>query len=147
MTNAAGDGEGSFAARGCDDPAAASDEVASVADRRRRSDSQVPTTDDHKHGGYHRVDDPGYVQVKRVRRNTSDLALDSTRSLINGHEPAADQRNDLIRQPAHRDALSIDDESMYFGNPVNSWTHTSAVRLCASHYEISADGVARHIQN
>src|SRR5436309_4847695 len=138
MTDAARDGEGSFAARRCDDPATARDEVASVGDR-RRSDDQVRTTDDDEHGGYHRVDNRGYSQVKRIRRNTSDLALDSTRSLINGHEPAPDQRNDLIRQPAHRDALSIDDEPMYFGNPVNGWTHSSAGRVCASHYEIGAD--------
>src|SRR5882672_8538611 len=148
MTDPARDSEGSFAARRCDDPAAARYEVASVADRRRRSDDRVRrTTDDHEHGGYHRVDNRGYSQVKRVRRNASDLALDSTRPLINRHEAAAEQRNGLIREPAHRDALSIDYESMYFGNPVNSWTHTSAVRLCASHYEISADGIARHIQN
>src|SRR6266850_6349338 len=148
MTDPARDSEGSFAACRCDDPAAARYKVASVADRRRRSDDRVRrTTDDHEHGSYHRVDNRGYSQVKRVRRNTSDLALDSTRSLINGHEPAADQRNDLIRQPAHRDALSIDDEPMYFGNPVNGWTHSSAGRVCASHYEIGADSVTRHIQN
>src|SRR5882724_9589100 len=148
MTDAAGDAEGSFAARGCDDPATARDEVASVAERRRRSDERVRRpTDDHEHGGYHGVDNRGYSQVKCIRRDTSDLALGSTRALINGHEPAPDQRNHLIRQPAHRDALSIDDESMYFGNPVNGWTHSSAGRVCASHYEIGADSVTRHIQN
>src|SRR3989442_608450 len=148
MTDPARDTEGSFAACRCDDPAAASYEVASVADRRRRFDERVwRTTDDHEHGGYHRVDNRGYSQVKCVRRNASDLALDSTRPLIDGHEPAPHQRNDLIRQPAHRDGLSIDDEPMYFGNPVNGWTHSSAGRVCASHYEIGADSVTRHIQN
>ena len=92
MTDPARDTEGSFTARRCDDPAAASDEVASVGEGRRRLDDRVwRTTDDHEHGGYHRVDNRGYSQVKRVRRNTSDLALDSTRALINGHEPAPDQ--------------------------------------------------------
>src|SRR6266403_180115 len=114
MTDAAGDTEGSFAARRCDDPAAAGYEVASVTDGGRRSEDRVRRgADDHERSGDNRIDDRGHSQVKRVHGDARDLALDRTHLLINGHEPATEQRNGLVRQPAYRDAQSIDCESMY----------------------------------